>query len=204
MLRTGLTGGLASGKSTVAALFRELGAFHIDADLIVHELLAPGGAAEPAVVARFGTGIVGAGGVIDRKALADIVFTDPRARADLNALVHPLVRAEIARRLSARESGPAASPVAIVDAALLVEAGIHREMDALVVVTCSEATQIARAVRRGLTEAEARARMAAQAPLAEKVAAADVLIDNEGSLEETRRQVREAWGELVRRTPRRG
>lgn len=197
MLRVGLTGGLAAGKSTVAALFRELGAFHVDADLIAHALLAPGGGAARDVVARFGERIVGADGAIDRKALAAIVFADPRALADLNAFVHPRVRAEIARRIADEESRGSTSPVALVDAALLVESGIHRDLDALIVVACGEATQIARAVARGgLTEAEARARVAAQAPLREKLAAADHVIDNEGSLEETRRQVRTVWKAL--------
>ena len=204
MLRTGLTGGLASGKSTVAAFFRELGAFHVDADRIVHELLAPGGAAETEVVARFGRGIVGAGGVIDRKALGTIVFADPRARAELNAIVHPKVRAEIARRLAAHASGPAVAPVAIVDAALLVESGIPLDLDALVVVACDEATQLARAVGRGLTEEDARARIAAQAPIEAKIATADFVIDNDGSLDETRRRVGAVWEELLRRAPRSG
>jgi dephospho-CoA kinase len=197
MRRVGLTGGLAAGKSTVASFFRELGAFHVDADLIAHALLATGGAAVREVVARFGESIVGADGAVDRKALAAVVFADPRALADLNAIVHPKVRAEIARRIADEESNAAASPVALVDAALLVESGIHRDLDALIVVACTEATQVARAVARGgLTEAEARARVAAQAPLREKLAVADYVIENEGSLDETRRRVREVWKDL--------
>jgi dephospho-CoA kinase len=197
MRRVGLTGGLAAGKSTVASFFRELGAFHVDADLIAHALLATGGAAVREVVARFGESIVGADGAVDRKALAAVVFADPRALADLNAIVHPKVRAEIARRIADEESNAAASPVALVDAALLVESGIHRDLDALIVVACTEATQVARAVARGgLTEAEARARVAAQAPLREKLATADYVIENEGSLDETRRRVREVWKDL--------
>jgi dephospho-CoA kinase len=197
MRRVGLTGGLAAGKSTVASFFRELGAFHVDADLIAHALLAMGGAAVREVVARFGESIVGADGAVDRRALAAVVFADPRALADLNAIVHPKVRAEIARRIADEESNAAASPVALVDAALLVESGIHRDLDALIVVACTEATQVARAVARGgLTEAEARARVAAQAPLREKLAAADYVIENEGSLDETRRRVREVWKDL--------
>jgi dephospho-CoA kinase len=197
MLRVGLTGGLAAGKSTVAGLFRELGAFHIDADVIAHALLGPGGGATREVAARFGEKVVGWDGGIDRKALAAIVFADPRALADLNALVHPKVRAEIARRIADVESLASASPVALVDAALLVESGIHRDLDALIVVACSEATQVARAVARGgLTEAEARARVAAQAPLREKLAVADYVIDNGGSLEDTARQVRSVWNTL--------
>jgi len=197
MLRVGLTGGLASGKSTVAAFFRELGAFHVDADRIAHELLAPGGGAEREVIGRFGGGIVSNSGAVDRKALAAIVFSDPQALADLNALVHPKVREEIARRIADHESGASPASVALVDAALLVESGIHRDLDALIVVACPEETQIARAVARGgLTAAEARARVAAQAPLAQKVAAADYVIDNDGSLDETKRQVRSLWDEL--------
>ena len=201
MLRIGLTGGLASGKSTVAAMFRELGAFHVDADVIVHELLAPGGAAEAEVVSRFGRGIVGAGGVIDRKALAAIVFSDPHALAELNAIVHPKVRTEIFRRIEAEQARGKSAPLAIVDAALLVESGIHRDLDSLVVVTCSEATQVARAVGRGLTEDEARDRIAAQAPLADKVAAANFVIDNDGSEDETKRQVRAVWDTLRGHSP---
>jgi dephospho-CoA kinase len=198
MLRVGLTGGLASGKSTVAAFFRELGAFHVDADRIAHELLAPGGGAEREVVARFGGGIVGPSGSIDRKALGAIVFSDPRALRDLNALVHPRVRTEISRQIEAAASAATPARVALVDAALLVESGIHRDLDALVVVSCREATQIARATARGgLTEAEARARIAAQAPLADKLAAADHVIDNDGALDETKRQVRRVWDELL-------
>jgi dephospho-CoA kinase len=199
MLRVGLTGGLASGKSTVAAFFRELGAFHVDADRIANELIAPGGAAEREVVARFGSGIVGGTGAIDRKTLAAIVFADPRALADLNALVHPRVRGEIGRRIGDRESGASPAPVALVDAALLVESGLNHDLDALIVVSCNEETQIARAVARGgLAEGEARARVAAQAPLQQKLDAADYVIDNEADLDETKRQVRDVWAELLR------
>jgi len=200
MLRVGLTGGLASGKSTVAGYFRELGAFHIDADLIAHELLAPGGAAADQVVARFGRGIVGTGEAIDRKALASIVFADPKALADLNAIVHPEVRAEIARRIAGQTASAHPTPVALIDAALLVETGMHGDLDALIVVSCGDATQLARALARGgLTEDEARSRIAAQAPLAAKRAAADFVIENDGALDETKRQVAEVWGALLKR-----
>jgi len=201
MLRVGLTGGLASGKSTVAGFFRELGAYHVDADVIAHELLAPGGAAADEVMARFGRGIVGAGEAIDRKALAAIVFADPRALTDLNAIVHPMVRAEIARRIAAHTASThAPAPVALIDAALLVETGMHRDLDALIVVSCDAATQVARAVARGgLTEDEALARIAAQAPLADKRAAADFVIDNDGPLDETKRQVGAVWTALTAR-----
>jgi len=197
MLRVGLTGGLASGKSTVAGFFRELGAFHLDADRLAHELIAPGGGAEREVISRFGGGILGTDGAINRKALAAIVFSDPQALADLNAIVHPKVRKEIAQRIADQESGASPAEVALVDAALLVESGIQRDLDALIVVACPEPVQIARAVARGgLTEAEARARIAAQAPLAQKVAVADFVVDNGASLGETKRQVTRVWDAL--------
>jgi dephospho-CoA kinase len=198
MLRVGLTGGLASGKSTVAALFRDLGAFHVDADEIAHDFLATGGRTRDEVAARFGTEIVAADGSIDRKRLAAVVFSDPRALADLNAIVHPKVREEIARRVARHEEGLDPAPIAIVDAALLVEAGFRRDLDALVVVSCRPETQIARAVARGgLTEDEARARIAAQAPAGAKLAAADYVIDNDGTIEETARRTREVWTALL-------
>jgi len=188
VLRVGLTGGLASGKSTVAAFFRELGAVHLDADRIAHELTAPGGRAHDAVVARFGTA--------DRKALGAIVFADPKALADLNAIVHPLVREEIARRLAGHAQGPSPARVAIVDAALLVESGIDRDLDALIVLACPPETQVARAVARGMTEAEARRRIAAQAPLEAKLARATHVIDTGGTLDETKAHVRSVWERL--------
>ena len=197
MLRVGLTGGLASGKSTVAGFFRELGAFHLDADRLAHELIAPGGGAEREVISRFGGGILGNDGAIDRKALGAIVFSDHLALADLNAIVHPKVRKEIAQRIADQESGASPAEVALVDAALLVESGIQRDLDALIVVACPEPVQIARAVARGgLTEAEARARIAAQAPLAQKAAVADFVVNNGASLDETKRQVHRMWEAL--------
>ena len=199
MLRVGLTGGLASGKSTVAAMFRRRGALHLDADAIAHELIAPGGRAEDEVLARFGSTILGPDGAIDRGSLGAIVFSDPRALADLNAIVHPKVREEIARRLAREAASASPAPVAIVDVPLLVESGMDRELDAVVVVTCPPETQVARAVARGMTEAEARRRIAAQAPLSVKLAAADEIIDNGGTLEATEAQVAAAWVRLVDR-----
>ena len=200
MVRVGLTGGLASGKSTVAAMFRRLGALHLDADVIAHELVAPGGGAEAEVLARFGDSILGADGAIDRGALGAIVFSDPKALADLNAIVHPKVREEIVRRLAREASSASPAPVALLDAPLLVEAGMHRELDAVVVVTCPPEVQVARAVARGMREDEARRRIAAQAPVEAKLAVADVVIDNGGSLAETEAQVRAAWQRLTEAT----
>lgn len=196
MLRVGLTGGLASGKSTVAALFRKLGAQHVDADAIARDLVERGGRGYEPVVARFGKGVVGPDGSIDRKALAAIVFRSTSAREDLNGILHPLIREEIAQRIG----DGAGSRVVLVDAALLVETGMHRGYDALIVVACSPETQIARAVARGgLTVEEAAARIAAQAPLDVKKAQADFVIDTDGTLAETQRQVREVWRELMSR-----
>lgn len=205
ILRVGLTGGLASGKSTIAAILADLGAYVVDADRIAHALIAPGGAARDAVVARFGPGILDGRGEIDRKALGAVVFADPAAVRDLNAIVHPAVRDAIARRIAEHAAGPSPAPVAVVDAALLVESGLHATLDALVVASCPVETQIARAVARGgLTEAEARARIASQAPLAAKLAAADHVVDTGGTIDETRRRTREVWRALLEgRTDRR-
>ncbi len=200
MLRVGLTGGLATGKSTVAALFRDLGAFHVDADGIAHELAARRGGAQDEIVARFGEAVVTPDGTIDRKALAAVVFADPRALADLNAILHPRIRGEIARRIAENAAAPSPAPIAIIDAALLVESGFARDLDALVVVACRPETQLDRAVARGgLTEGEARARIAAQAPLAAKLALADHVIDTDTSIDETKSQVLRVWDALLRR-----
>ena len=197
ILKAGLTGGIASGKSTVAGFFRELGAHVIDADRVVHEILAPGGSAVEAVVARFGGAIRSLSGGIDRAALGKVVFSDVVARRDLEAIVHPAVRAAIAAALDAFAAAPG-GPVAIVDAALLVETGIHRDLDRLIVLRCSEETQIARLrERNGLDRSEALSRIAAQAPLATKLRFADYVIDTEGPLEATRARVAEVHRALV-------
>ena len=200
VLRVGLTGGLASGKSTVASVLHDLGARVIDADGIAHGLIAPGGAAHAPVVARFGAGILAEDGAIDRKKLAAIVFADPAAVRDLNAIIHPAVRDEIGRSLAEHAASPSPAPVAVVDAALLVESGVHDALDALVVVSCPVDVQVARAVARGgLTEAEARARIAAQAPLSAKLPMADYVIDTSGTMEETRARTRVVWESLLAR-----
>ena len=133
--------------------------------------------------------------------LGAIVFSDPRALADLNAIVHPKVREEIAHRLAREAASASPAPVAIVDVPLLVESGMDRELDAVVVVTCPPETQLARAVARGMSEDEARRRIAAQAPQSVKVAAADEIIDNGGTIEATEAQVTAAWERLVGRHP---
>ena len=194
MVRVGLTGGIASGKSTVAAMFAAHGAFVVDADAVVHDLLAPGGAAERAVVERFGAAILATAGGIDRARLAAVVFADPAARADLEAVLHPQVRSEIARRVA--HARPA---VAVIEAALLVETGSYRDYDVLVVTACDPDEQVRRLVERsGLTVAQAHQRLAAQATNEQRAAVADVVIDTGGTLDATRAQVARAWARLAR------
>ena len=196
ILKVGLTGGIACGKSTVARFLRELGASVIDADAIVHELLSPGGAAFDDVVARFGTDILDGQGRIDRAALGRVVFAERAAREALNAVVHPRVRREAERRMRAfAERG---ERIAVYDAALLVETGAHSELDRLVVAHCSPATQLERLRERdGLSEDAARARIAAQSPSKEKLAHADYVIETGGSLEETRQRTVDVYHDLL-------
>jgi dephospho-CoA kinase len=198
-LTVGLTGGIASGKSTVDVIFEELGARVIDADRIVHRLLAADGAAAGPVLAAFGSAVAGADGGVDRRALGAIVFADPEARQRLEWIVHPLVTAEIGRLLAGHREQPTA-PIVIVDAALLVESGADRMFDGLIVVTCSEESQIARlAASRGLGREEAVRRIRAQASSEVKAARADFRIDNDGPLERTRERVREVYALLLAR-----
>jgi dephospho-CoA kinase len=198
VLRVGLTGGIASGKTTVAAVFSELGAYVLDADRIAHGLLEPGGRAVEAVVDRFGSDVLADGGGIDREALGRLVFADADARRALEAIVHPAVREEMDRLVDAYRRTEDGIPVVIVDAALLVETGRHRMLDRLIVLRCGREAQLRRiATRGGMTRQEAEARIDAQAPLAEKLAVADYVIDTETDLERTRRQTESVWQRLL-------
>lgn len=195
ILRVGLTGGVASGKTTVGRILAEHGALLLDADLLAHSAMAPGGALHDAVVARFGRQILDGRGDIDRARLGALVFGDALARAALNAIVHPEVRAEVERRI-ADYTGH--SPIAVFDAALLVETGAHRDFHKLVVVRCRVETQLRRLTARGaLATGEARTRIAAQAPLEHKLALADYVVDTEGTLRETRVQVDALYASLL-------
>ena len=193
----GLTGGIASGKSTVARALEELGARVIDADRLAREVVEPGEPAYREIVETFGREILNPDQTIDRKKLGAIVFADPARRLALNAITHPRISAATQARLAAlREIGV---EVAIYEAALLVENKVHLWLDGLIVVAADEATQIARAVKRdGLTEEEARARVRAQAPLGDKLAVATWVVDTTGPIEETRRRVAELWDEIRR------
>jgi dephospho-CoA kinase len=189
MLRVGLTGGIACGKTYVARRLARQGLHVLDLDAVAHELTAPGGAAYADVVAAFGSDILGPGGAIDRKALGARVFSDPQALGRLNALVHPRVRAEEARRAAALFS---TDDVLVTEAALLVETGIHTRFDRLVVVDCAFEQQIARlSAREGMTEMTARARIAAQMAVAEKRRFAHFVVDGAAPFEDTGRQADE-------------
>jgi dephospho-CoA kinase len=183
-LRAGLTGGIACGKSRVLRRLAAAGFTTIDLDRIAHEVMAPGGAAYPDVVDAFGPAILAADGSVDRRRLGEVVFADPAARARLNAIVHPRVREEEARR-AALPSGHEGA-VVITDAALLVEAGVHLRFDRLVVVHCSAREQVRRLMQRdGLDEGAARARVDAQMPVEEKRRFAHLEVDATSSLAET-------------------
>lgn len=186
----GLTGGIGAGKSTVSAALREKGAVVVDADAITKQLQQPGQPVFQAMVERFGEGIVAPDGTLDRQAVADIVFTDPAALADLNAMVHPAVGLEIARRL---EEAKGTDQVVVLDIPLLVEGGRHTTAGVLV-VDCPVETAVERLVgQRGMDEADARARIGRQATREERLAKADFVIDNGGPPEALPAQVDAAW-----------
>ena len=185
----GLTGNIATGKSTVAKMLEELGATVIDADALVHELQRKGEPTYEAIVAAFGPGILDQAGEIDRKALGAIVFADAAQLRVLESIVHPAVLMESLRRLQAAET-----PVVVYEAIKLIEAGRAEMCDALWVDTARTEVQLERLMRdRHLSEAEARQRIEAQPPQSEKVKLATVVIDNSGALLETRWQVERAW-----------
>lgn len=190
MVVVGLTGGIASGKSTVSQMLAALGAEVIDADRLAREAVLPGTTGWEEVVARFGPEVLGPGGEIDRPRLGARVFADPAARSALEAIVHPRVAAATDRRL-AEIARCRPEAVVVLDVPLLFETGMHRtgRLAAVVVVWVPEAIQLERLMARdGIGAAEARARLAAQMPIDRKKALADRVIDNSGTLEETRAQ----------------
>src|SRR5229473_6770083 len=197
MLRLGLTGGIASGKSAVAAILRDLGFAVLDADSLAHRLIEPGQPAYNDILQDFGQAVVAPDGHVDRAKLSAIVFAD-RTRLDhLNAIVHPRV-AEVVFRQFEEWQRNGTRDAAFVEAALLIESGIHKKLDGLVVAWCEPEQQFQRLLDRGLSESEARRRIAAQLPVEEKLVLATDRIDCSGSLDETRRQV-EALAAKLRR-----
>lgn len=193
MLRIGLTGGIGSGKSTVAALLAARGALVVDADRIAREVVEPGTPGLAAVVGAFGPGVLTADGALDRAALASIVFADPEARARLDGIVHPLVRAR-AEEVVAQAPTDA---VVVQDVPLLVETGQAGRYDLVLVVEADLESRLARLVQRGLGEDDARARIAAQATDEQRRAVADVVLDNSGSPDALAEQVDRFWTERV-------
>ncbi|MGE5174157.1 MAG: dephospho-CoA kinase [Betaproteobacteria bacterium] len=202
MLLVGLTGGIASGKSLVAHLLRDLGAQLIDADRIVHELLVPNQLAWREVIDHFGKDILLPDGCIDRRKLGEIIFNDEQERAWLNRCLHPKVfDAYMAQIRSMRNWPP--DTIIVLDAALLIETGYHTKMDRLIVVYANVEQQIERlTMRENFTKEQALARLRSQMPLSEKRGYADYVIDNTGSREHTERQTREVFMKLKQEAER--
>jgi dephospho-CoA kinase len=202
ILRTGLTGGIASGKSTIARIFASLGCITVDADQIVARLYQPGEAGHEALVRTYGSGILLPDGTIDRRKLADVAFASDEAAKALNALIHPLVITEQARMMeeAARENG---DRIVIVEATLLIESGGKDRYDRIVVVDVDPEIQLARAVVRGMSREDAERRIARQMPREERLRYADYVIDNSGDLgaaeAETRRVLAGLQGDLAAR-----
>jgi len=189
----GLTGNIATGKSTVAKMLGDLGAYVIDADKLAHQVMRAGTIVNRRVAARFGAEVCTPDGEINRKRLGALVFSDADALSDLDHIVHPAVIAETVRRLNV-----CSQTVCVIEAIKLLEADMHELCDVIWVVTSSRAQQIERLVRtRGLTVEQAELRIDAQPSVAEKVARADVVIDNSGELTETREQVLRAWNAIA-------
>ncbi len=196
MLKVGLTGGIGSGKSSVSALLASYGAVVVDADLLAREVVEPGSEGLARVVAEFGPQIQRVDGSLDRAALGQVVFGDQARLVALNAILHPLIAARTAELFAAASEAGAA--VVVHDVALLVENGLAPGYDAVVVVAAQPATQLGRLVRlRGMAEADARARIAAQSPLADKLAVATHVVHNDGPVEELEPQVAALWQQLV-------
>jgi dephospho-CoA kinase len=196
-LLVGLTGGIATGKSTVSEMLRGLGAEIIDADRLAREVVEPGQPAFKQIVAEFGAGIVGADGALDRKKLGAIVFADPERRKRLEALTHPAIRARFQARLDELVA-QGFEGLVFFDAPVMIESGNYKHMDRMVVVVTDEATQMARLrARDGTDDAEGRRKIASQMPLAEKAKLADHVIDNSGDREATAAQVRRVVAALT-------
>ncbi len=199
-MTVGLTGGIASGKSLVADELERLGARIVDADLVSREVVRPGTPAHAGIVEAFGPEVLLEDGGIDRKKLGSIVFSDPRKLEILNSITHPRIRERIRELVSeARRADPSA--LIVIDAALLIEGGLFREMSKVIVVYADEKTQTERLARRDrITPEEAQKRIRSQMPLKEKLKYADYVIDNNGEPESTLERVREVYGELAEKT----
>jgi len=203
ILRTGLTGGIASGKSTIARFFAALGCVIVDADQIVARLYQPGEAGHEALVRTYGRGILLEDGTVDRRKLAGIAFASEESAKALNALIHPLVAAEEIDWMAAEEQKPG-DRIVIVEATLLIEAGGEERFDRIVVVDVDPETQLARAVARGMTREEAARRIAHQMPRYERLQHADYVIDNSGDLQAAEAETKRVYEALQRDLAERG
>jgi len=200
----GLTGGIASGKSTVTGMLRNDGAYVVDADIWARRVVEPGSEGLSELCAAFGDGILAEDGRLNRPALAAIVFQDAQARAQLNSITHPRVRAGMAAETKSFLAAHPDEPI-VWDVPLLFEGDTHKLVDVTVLVFVDEATQLSRLMARdGLSQADAHRRIAAQMPIADKRRLADYIIDNTQSLDQTREQVQTLWQALRSRTPRGG
>jgi dephospho-CoA kinase len=195
--RVALTGGIATGKSHVRAHFEQLGVPTIDSDMLAREAVAPGSAGHAAVARRFGPAVLEADGSLNRTRLAEIVFADPAARHDLEAIIHPEVRRATETWFDSLD--PGTHPCAVADIPLLFEVGREQDFDVVIVVACEPETQVRRVMDRdGLSEAAARQRLAAQLPIADKIARAGFVIRTDGSYDETNAQVDAVFSALRR------
>jgi dephospho-CoA kinase len=200
MLKVGLTGGIACGKSYALKEFHKLGAYAIDADRIAHSVTEPGQPAYDEIVAAFGNEMLLEDGRLDRKKLGSLIFSNGAERKKLNSIVHPYILKEEQRLIAEAEKDPRLlrSPVVMVDAALMVEVGSYRNYDFVIVVYCHPSIQLSRLVtREGLSEEEAWHRISSQMPLLEKVRYADYVIENSGKLSHTHRQIKQVFAELI-------
>ncbi|MBI2160753.1 MAG: dephospho-CoA kinase [Candidatus Rokubacteria bacterium] len=195
-LLVGLTGGIATGKSTVSETFRHLGCVVIDADVLAREVVEPGQPAYEAIVAEFGPGILQPDGALDRKKLGAIVFAEPEKRKRLEAITHPRIRERFAARLQ-ELTAQDFTGIVIFDAPVIIESGNYKTMDRLVVVVTEAATQRSRALERDGDREEIERRIASQMPLAEKARLADYVIDNSGGREATTAEVRRVYAALL-------
>ncbi len=196
MIRVGLTGGIGSGKSTVSRLLASYGAVVVDADLVAREVVEPGTPGLAAVVEAFGTAVLLPTGALDRNALGKVVFGDAAARARLSGILHPLIGERSGELMEAASASGA--PMLVHDVPLLVESSLQSRYDVVVVVDASPAVQLDRLVRlRGMSSVDAQARIAAQASREDRLAAATVVLDNDGTVEELTGQVQALWADLL-------